>query len=244
MTYCPIVGTREPRDSIGAVLSLSPKETAGICDSNPDAYPAELTRCDSTMANAPISKIPEDVNRQARRSADLAVEQFKLNAQISATCPDCAECIQVDYVGPPSDTFLTKCKCRRSNFILRGVMGPLEAVLRRRGDVVRQAAGATVLDAAFYAMYFTEKERGEYFGCPLDPEEVLPNTSADVIADAVERSRRLYNGPHAYVGAAFFEYPDVAMTYEAAVTKLRRDNPGFSDDVYGVVIHDSIRGMR
>ncbi|MFG6417303.1 hypothetical protein ACG02S_25750 [Roseateles sp. DC23W] len=101
-----------------------------------------------------------------------------------------------------------------------------------------------MLDAVFYAMYFTEREWGEYFGCPLDPVDLLPDASADVVADAVQRSRRLYSGPNAYVGAAFFKYADEALTYEEAVAKLRRDNPGFSDDVYAVVIDDNIRGMR
>jgi hypothetical protein len=186
----------------------------------------------------------DDLNRRARLSADLAVEQFKRKVPISATCPECMQGLQVEYVGPPSDNFLTRCQCARSNRILRGVLGPPERVLRRRSEVIGKTADATLLDAVFHAMYFNEKELGEYFGCPLDPAELQPHASADVIADAVQRSRRLYGGGNAYVGAAFFEYADEALTYEQAVAKLRHDNPGFSDDAYSVVIDDSIRAMR
>lgn len=101
-----------------------------------------------------------------------------------------------------------------------------------------------VLDATFYAMYFTDREFGAYFGCPIDPRVLSPNASENVIADAIYRSKRLYHGQNAYVGAAFFKYPDEPLTYEEAVQRLKRENPGFCEDVYNVVVNGNIRGMR
>jgi hypothetical protein len=186
----------------------------------------------------------EELNRLARAAADRAVEQFKSKVPITATCPDCEHLISVAYVEPPGDSFVTKCECRRSNRILRGVLGPPEWVLSQRDRYLQKASGAGVLDATFYAMYFNDCEFGGYFDCRIDPRALLPDASEEVVADAMHRSKRLYHGQNAYVGAAFFKHTDEPLTYEDAVEKLRRDNPGFCEDAYDIVIHDNIRGMR
>ena len=186
---------------------------------------------------------PEELNTQARVAADSAVTQFKSKVQITATCPACENLISVVY-DSPGDAFVTKCKCSRSNLFLRGVRGPPDWLLSERDYYLKKAAGAGVLDATFYAMYFTDCKFGSYFDCSIDPRLLSPNASEDVIADAVNRSKRLCHGQNAYVGAAFFKYADSTLTYEEAVRKLRSDNPGFCEDVYTVVINDNIKGMR
>lgn len=187
---------------------------------------------------------PEELNRLARAAADRAVEQFKSKVPITATCPDCEHLISVTYVEPPGDSFVTKCGCHRSNRILRGVLGPPDWVLSQRDYYLKKAAGTGVLDATFYAMYFNDCKSGGYFDCRIDPGALLPDASEDALLDAIHRSKRLYHGQNAYVGAAFFKYPGEPLTYEQAVEKLRHDNPGFCEDAYDIVIHDSIRGMR
>lgn len=186
----------------------------------------------------------EERNRHAREAVDRAVVQFKLKLPITATCPDCEHPISVTYVEPPADSFVTKCECHRSNRILRSVMGPPDWILAERYMYLKKAAGTGVLDATFYKMYFTDCKFGAYFGCPLDPRALSPDVSEDVITDAIQRSKRLYNGQNAYVGAAFFKYPDEPLTYEEALKKLRRENPGFCEDAHDIVIHDNIRGVR
>ena len=150
---------------------------------------------------------PEELNRQVRASADLAVAQFNTKLPITATCPDCEHPISVTYMEPPADSFVTKCDCQRSNRILRGVLGPPDWVLAERDAYLKKAAGTGVLDATFYAMYFTECKSGAYFGCPIDPRVLSPDESEDMVPDASLRSKRLYHGQNAYVGAAFFMKP-------------------------------------
>jgi hypothetical protein len=187
---------------------------------------------------------PEELNKQARAAVDRAVAQFKSKVPVTVTCPDCERLISVTYVEPPADSFVTKCECHRSNRILRGVLGPPNWVLSERDQYLKKAAGVGVLDATFYAMYFNDCKSGGYFECPIDPRALLPDESEGVMADAIHRSKRLYHGQNAYVGAAFFKYPGEPLTYDEAVEKLRRDNPGFCEDVYNIVIHDNIQGMR
>jgi len=191
--------------------------------------------------------MPRDLrklNEQAYAAAKLAVTQFKAKAPINATCPDCENVIRVTYVEPPGDSFVTKCECHRSNRILRGVLGPPDWVLTERDHYLKKAVGVGVLDATFYALYFTDRKSGEYFGCQIDPRALSPDASENVMADAIYRSNQLIHGPNAYVGAAFFKYPGEPLTYEEAVEKLKRDNPGFCRDVYAIVINDNIQGMR
>ncbi|QTN21499.1 hypothetical protein HZ992_15035 [Rhizobacter sp. AJA081-3] len=187
---------------------------------------------------------PEALNKAARAAVERAVVQFKSKTPITETCPDCARPISVTYVEPPADSFVTKCECSRSNRILRGVLGPPDWVLARRDYYVRKAGGVSVLDATFYAMYFNDRHSGQYFGCPIDPRALSPEAGDEAIADAVRRANRLCHGQNAYVGAAFFKDPSERLTYEEAVQKLKRDNPGFCEDAYTTVIHDNIQGMR
>jgi hypothetical protein len=181
---------------------------------------------------------------QAGAAAKCAVEQFKSKLPVDAICPACKRVIDVTYVEPPSDSFVTKCECQRSNRIFRGVMGPPGWILAERDRYLTKAAGLGVLDATFYATYFNESKSGEYFECPIDPRSLSPEASDDVMADAIRRSRRLHHGMNAFVGSAYFKYPGEQLTYEDAVQKLKRDNPGFCEDAYDSVIRDSIQGMR
>lgn len=198
----------------------------------------------ATTSLSAMSYDPDELNRLARIAAELAVSEFKSKAPISAICPDCKKLINVTYDAPPADCFRTACECHRSNRILRGVMGPPEWVLSQRDYYLKKAAGAGLLDATFYAMYFTDCKQGGYFDCPIDPRALSPEASEDLIAEAIHRSKRLYHGQNAYVGAAFFKYSDEPLSYEQAVEKLKRDNPGFNEDVYSIVVGDNIRGMR
>ena len=186
---------------------------------------------------------PDKINQQARAAAEQAVTQFKSEDLISAKCPDCGKVISVTYVELPSDCFRTECKCQRSNCILRGVMGPPARVLTLRDYYLKKTLGAGILDITFYATYFTNQKEGGYFGCPIDPRTLLPGVSEETIVDAIQRSKRLYSG-NAYVGAAFLRYADEPMTSAEAVEKLKRENPGFCEDVYTIAIQDSIQGMR
>lgn len=187
---------------------------------------------------------PGTLYEQAGAAAERAVAQFKSKEPIAATCPVCEQPISVVYREPPSDSFVTKCECHRSNRILRGVLGPPDWVLTKRDYYLKKATGLGVLDATFYAMYFTDCHSGLYFDCPIDPRALSPGASEEVIADAVRRSKLLYHGQRARVGASFFKYPGEPLTYEEAVQQLRRENPGFCEDVYNIVISDDIRAMR
>jgi hypothetical protein len=187
---------------------------------------------------------PEALNKAARAAVDRAVEQFKSKSPITEVCPDCAQPISVTYVEPPSDNFVTKCECTRSNRILRGVLGPPDWVLASRDKYLKKANTVGLLDATFYAIYFNDRDSGQYFGCPIDPRSLSPEASDESVADAVRRANQLCHGQNAYVGAAFFKYTDEPLTYEEAVQKLKSENPGFCEDVYATVIHDNIQGMR
>ena len=119
-----------------------------------------------------------------------------------------------------------------------------ETTVRERKYYLDKAIGASLMDATFYATYFNECKLGDLRGCPIDTRSVAPEASEEDLHSAVFRSRRLHHGRNAFVGAAFFKDPSETMSFEAAVKKLKRDNPGFSEDVYQVVIQDSVRGMR
>ncbi|BBO21092.1 MAG: hypothetical protein HKUEN07_01300 [Rhodocyclaceae bacterium] len=186
----------------------------------------------------------ETLNEQAHAAAKCAVGQFRSKVLVNVTCPDCRHVISVTYVEPPADSFVTKCECTRSNRIFRGVLGPPDWILEQRHYYVEKAADRGVLDSTFYATYFNECKQGDYFECPIDPRELSPDASEEVLAKAILSSRKLHHGRNAYVGAAFFKYPDEHLTFEEAVNKLKRDNPGFCEDAYELVIHDNIRGMR
>ena len=190
-----------------------------------------------------MTRDPEQLNKQARAAVDQAVTQFRSEDRITATCPDCGKAISVTYIELPSDCFRTECECGRSNRILRGIMGPPDWILAERDCYLKKTLGAGILDTTFYATYFTDCKQGSYFGCPIDPRTLLPGVSEHLIADAVQRSKRLYGG-NAYVGAAFLKYANEPLTSAEAVEKLKRENPGFCEDVYAIAILDAIQGMR
>jgi hypothetical protein len=121
---------------------------------------------------------------------------------------------------------------------------PPSWVIAKRLQYLNKASRAGFLDAVFYATYFNDHEWGKHFGCPIDPHSLFPNTSDDEIRSAIRRSNGLHHGRNAYVGEAYFKYPESRMTYEQAVAKLKQDNPGFCADAYDKVIHDNLRGMR
>lgn len=136
-------------------------------------------------------------------------------------------------------------ECKRENGHAHYRSTPLLAsTVRERNNYLERASGAGVLDATFYATYYNECKFGDLFGCPIDPRSVSPEASEYELGSAIYRSNRLYHGQNAYVGAAFFKDPGETLTFEEAVEKLKLDNPGFCEDVYQLVIHDNIRGMR
>jgi hypothetical protein len=187
---------------------------------------------------------PEELNQLARAAAKRAVAQVKAGLPHSESCPDCGQPIAVTYVEPPGDSFTTACGCFRSRFIFRGVLGPPKWILDERALYVQRAAGAALVDAAFYADHFNTSRQGEYFECPIDLGGLAPGASDEDKAKALRLARRLNHGPNAYVGSAYFKYPGEKLGFEDAVKKLKRDNPGFCEDVYRIVIDDNIRGMR
>ena len=185
----------------------------------------------------------ENIDQSTTAAARLAVEKIRTNDPVPAQCPSCKSAIAVTYVEPPADRFVTKCQCRLSNRSLPGVMPPPARFLAKRDTFLKKAANAELLDSVFYAIYFNEREKGDYFGCPLDPMALATDSSKVLIEDSIRRVRQLIY-KNAYVGAAFFEYTNEPLSYEQAVQRLKSENPNFSEDVYGIVIHDSIRAMR
>ena len=138
---------------------------------------------------------------------------------------------------------LLECKSENGGAHYRSTPLPASTV-RERNYYLEKALGAGVLDATFYATYYNGCKFGDLFGCPIDPRSVSPEASEHDLHSAIYRATRLHHGQNAYVGAAFFKYPGEMMTFEEAVEKLKRDNPGFCEDVYQLVIHASLRGMR
>lgn len=121
---------------------------------------------------------------------------------------------------------------------------PPSFVLAQREYFLKKAAEASTLDRIFYASYFNEVDRGDEFDCPIDPKSPAPVATDEELLAAVARSRSLYYGPNAYVGEAILQYASQSLTPEEAVERLKRENPGFSEDVYAVVIGDSIQSAR
>jgi hypothetical protein len=181
---------------------------------------------------------------QGSAAAKQAIAQFKSEQPSTTICPSCRGLISVTYDPAPADSFVTKCECSASNRIFRGILGPPDWILAVKQQYVQKAAHLGVLDATFFATYFNESKQGNYFECPIDPRALSPDASEAAIADAIACSRRLHHGPNAYVGSAFHNYPDENLTFEEAVKKLKRDNPGFCEAAYEAVINDNIRGMR
>jgi hypothetical protein len=187
--------------------------------------------------------MPQDLaalNNQALAAARRAVEQVESKVPVDATCPDCHQLISVSYIEPPSDSFITKCKCQRSNKIMRGILGPPDWVLRSREYSKGKALKHSLLDAMFFVEHFNDAH-GTYFQCPLAVADIFPGADAADAQRALLRSQKLNRGQNAFVGEAFFESPEA---FAKAVKNLKIAHPGFCEDVYEIVIQDNIRGMR
>lgn len=117
--------------------------------------------------------------------------------------------------------------------------------LDARKRVISQAKSASFQDAVFFIHHYNFRRYGPSSTQLPDIEPV------EVFATAVNESEykeRLCRASAAmtvtaYVGAAAQGYKD-ATSLEEAMARLRREHPGFSEEVYKIVQYDSMVAMR
>ena len=121
-----------------------------------------------------------------------------------------------------------------------------EYYLQERARYISEAQGAAFLDAVFLINYYNCNVR-IWISAPkpeeITPKEVFGDFNVNSYNDALKRSKKLFAECGA-VGEAFFKYPSAAISYEDSVKRLRKENPGFSERIYGLTISSGIRDMR
>ena len=118
--------------------------------------------------------------------------------------------------------------------------------LEERAKCVSEAKEAEFLDAVFLINYYnrdTKRWGPEPKPKDITPQEVFGEFNEEAYKDALRRSQKLFS-ENAPVGMAFFKYPSVTISYEAAVKKFCKENPGFNDKCYSLAINAGIRDMR
>lgn len=76
----------------------------------------------------------------------------------------------------------------------------------------------------------------------IEPHEVFADCNAGEYQNAVKRAENLLSGA-SHVGMAFHNYSG-AGSYEDALIKLKKENPGFGDKCYGLSVNAAILAMR
>ena len=118
--------------------------------------------------------------------------------------------------------------------------------LQEREKYISEAKEATFLDAVFLINYYNCHVR-IWVRAPkpeeINPKEVFGDFNVNSYNDALKRSKKLF-AERGEVGEAFFKYPSAVISYEDSVKKLRKENSGFSEKIYGLTISSGIRDMR
>jgi hypothetical protein len=114
-----------------------------------------------------------------------------------------------------------------------------------RQSVIRRAKASTVLNAAFYVIYYN-RERRHYGAAPKSLEismsEVFDGRESDTdVLNALEKARALLGDCYKLTDAL---YQGDAKRFEKLASDLKSTNPGFSDDCYGMVWHLAQRNAR
>lgn len=117
--------------------------------------------------------------------------------------------------------------------------------VKQRNKFVGEAKASPFLDAVLL-IYYYNKYIHVYARPPkpekIMPEEVLGEYDNDEYEAAVLKSRSLMQV--AYVGAAFHRYSSSTLSYDEAVAKMKRENPGFAGASYQLAVQKSIQAMR
>jgi hypothetical protein len=113
--------------------------------------------------------------------------------------------------------------------------------LEKRAQLIAEVKSLSLLDAAFYICRFNFRmpfHRAE----KITPLEIVAESDLAAFEEALGKASALHH-MHGDLGAAYYKYPG-SEAYEVVKARMRREHPGFSDDVYGTVFHDGAVAMR
>jgi hypothetical protein len=116
-----------------------------------------------------------------------------------------------------------------------------EYEIEKRTRVIEEAKASSLLDAAFYICRFNAKapfHRAQ----KIDPLEVVAESDIAAFEEASTKAWNLITMA-GDLGAAYYKYPG-SEPYEVVEARMRRDHPGFCEDVYGTMFHDGAVSMR
>ncbi|MFC1580281.1 hypothetical protein ACFL4N_05150 [Thermodesulfobacteriota bacterium] len=111
-----------------------------------------------------------------------------------------------------------------------------------RSQYLDKAQKAIFLDAVFYITCYNKNRKPLRKPIEIEPCEVFADYNAGEYQSAVKRSEKLL-AEAAHVGMAFHNYSG-SGSYEDALIKLKKENPGFGDKCYGLSVNGAILAMR
>jgi hypothetical protein len=119
-------------------------------------------------------------------------------------------------------------------------------IKKRQEYVTKAKESESFLDSVFY-IYFYNHDVKRWGAGPkpadITPDEIFPHYQEAYYQRALDKVRSL-NAKTGYVGLAFYESGSMEDEYQVAVSRMKKEYPGFNNTVYGIVADTSIRDMR